>query len=49
MGFHVARLAEERNVYMLLVVEPEGKRQLGRRRHRMMSDMDWIDVAEDRV
>jgi hypothetical protein len=34
---HVARIGEKRNVYMLLVGKPEGKRQLGRPRRR------WID------
>jgi hypothetical protein len=34
---HVARMGEKRNVYRLLVGKPEGKRPLGRRRHR------WID------
>jgi hypothetical protein len=29
---HVARMAEKRNVYMLLVGKPEGKRPLGRPR-----------------
>jgi hypothetical protein len=34
---HVARMGEKRNVYMLLVGKPEGKRPLGRPRHK------WID------
>jgi hypothetical protein len=34
---HVAQMGEKRNVYRLLVGKPEGKRPLGRRRHR------WID------
>jgi hypothetical protein len=34
---HVTRMGEERNVYRLLVGKPEGKRPLGRPRHR------WID------
>jgi hypothetical protein len=34
---HVARMGEKRNVYMLLVGKPEGKRPLGRPRRR------WID------
>jgi hypothetical protein len=34
---HVARMGEERNVYRLLVGNPEGKRPLGRPRHR------WVD------
>jgi hypothetical protein len=31
---HVARMEEERKVYRVLVGRPEGKRPLGRRRHR---------------
>jgi hypothetical protein len=34
---HVARIGEKRIVYRLLVGKPEGKRPLGRPRHR------WID------
>jgi hypothetical protein len=34
---HVAQMGEKRNVYWLLVGKPEGKRSLGRPRHR------WID------
>jgi hypothetical protein len=34
---HVERMEEKRNAYMLLVGKPEGKRQLGRERHR------WVD------
>jgi hypothetical protein len=34
---HVARMGEKRNVYMLLVGKPEGKRPLGRPRR------SWID------
>jgi hypothetical protein len=34
---HVARMGEKRNVCRLLVGKPEGKRPLGRPRHR------WID------
>jgi hypothetical protein len=33
----VVRMGEKRNVYRLLVGKPEGKRPLGRLRHR------WID------
>ena len=47
-------------VYRVLVGKPEGKRPLGRPRHRWednikmdlrdveVGDMDWIDVAQDR-
>jgi len=31
---HVARMGEERGVYRVLVGKPEGKRPLGRPRHR---------------
>jgi hypothetical protein len=34
---HVARVEEKRKVYRLLVGRPEGKRPLGRPRHR------WVD------
>jgi hypothetical protein len=34
---HVARMGERRNAYGLLVGKPEGKRPLGRPRHR------WVD------
>jgi hypothetical protein len=31
---HVAHMGEERNVYKVLMEKPEGKRPLGRSRHR---------------
>jgi hypothetical protein len=34
---HVARMREKRNSYRLLVEKPEGKRQLGRPRHRRLN------------
>ena len=34
---HVARVGEERGVYRVLVGKPEGKRPLGRPRHK------WVD------
>jgi len=34
---HVARMGEERGVYRVLVGKPEGRRRLGRPRHR------WVD------
>ena len=34
---HVARMGEERRVYMVLVGKPEGRRPLGRPRRR------WVD------
>jgi hypothetical protein len=57
---HVARMGEKRNVYRLLVGKPEGKRPLGKPRHRWinnikidllgirLSDVDWIGLAQDR-
>ena len=37
---HVARMSEERGVYRVLVGKPEGRRQLGRPRHR------WVDIIK---
>jgi hypothetical protein len=34
---HVARMGEKRNAYRIKVGKPEGKRPLGRPRHR------WVD------
>ena len=57
---HVACKGERRGIYRVLVGTPEGKRPLGRPRHRweenIMMDlqelgcgaMDWIEVAQDR-
>jgi hypothetical protein len=57
---HVARMVERRSAYRLLVGKPEGKRPLGRPRHRWMDnirmefvvvewgDVDWIGLARDR-
>jgi hypothetical protein len=57
---HVARLGESRCVYRVLEGKPEGKRPLGRPRHRWEDNikmdlqdvrcggMDWIDLAQDR-
>jgi len=51
-------LGEERGVYRVLVGKPEGKRPLGRSRHRWVDNMDlqevrggymdWIGLAQDR-
>jgi hypothetical protein len=53
-------MGEKRNVYRLLVRKPEGKRPLGRPRHRWVNnirmdlgevgwgDMNWIGLAKDR-
>jgi hypothetical protein len=57
---HVARIAEKRNAYRLLVEKPEGRRPLGRPRRRWVDnvridlvemgwgDVDWIGLAQDR-
>jgi len=57
---HVARVGERRDIHRVLVGKPEGKRPLGRSRHRwegnIMMDlqevecggMDWIELAQDR-
>jgi len=57
---HVARMDEEREVYRLLVGKLEGRRPLGRPRHRWVDNirmdlqevgcgfMDWIGLAQDR-
>jgi hypothetical protein len=42
---HVARMGEKRNVYMLLVGNPEGKRPLGRPRRRWVDNIR-IDLEE---
>jgi hypothetical protein len=53
-------MGKKRNVYRLLVGKPEGKRPLGRPRHRWIynikmdlleigvSVVDWIGLAQDR-
>jgi hypothetical protein len=53
-------MGEKRNVYRLLVGEPEGKRPLGRTRHGWVNNikmdlletrlggLGWIGVAQDR-
>jgi hypothetical protein len=57
---HVVQMGEERGVYRILVGKPEGKRPLGRRRHRWEDNiridlqevgcwgMDWIGLTQDR-
>jgi len=57
---HVACMGERRGLYRVLVGKPEGKRPLGRPRHRWKDNikmgiqevecggMDWIDLAQDR-
>jgi hypothetical protein len=53
-------MGEKKNVYRLLVGKPEGKRLLGRPRHRWidnikmdlletgLSVVDWVGLAQDR-
>jgi len=57
---HVARMGEERRVYRVIVGKLEGRRPLGRPRHRWVNNirndlqevgcgyMDWIGLAHDR-
>jgi len=57
---HVARMGEGRGMYRVLVGKPDGKRPLGRPRHRWEDNikmdhqevgcggMDWIELARDR-
>jgi hypothetical protein len=48
-------MGKKRNVYRLLVGKPEGKRPLGRPRHRWINNLleiglnivDWIGLAHD--
>jgi hypothetical protein len=57
---HVARMRAKRNTYGILVRKPEGKRLLGRPRHRWVDNIkidireigwdgvDWMKLAQDR-
>jgi len=56
---HVTRMGEGRGVYKVLMGKPEGKRPLGRPKHRWDDNikmdlqegcggMDWIELAQDR-
>ena len=57
---HVAHMGEERGAYRVLVGKTEGKRPLGRSRHRCVGNIrmdlqemgcgyvDWIGLAQDR-
>jgi hypothetical protein len=59
-GGHVARMGERRGVYRFMVGKPEGKRPLGRPRHRWEDNIkmdlqavgcggiDWIELAQYR-
>ena len=54
------RMVDTRSLYRVLVAKPDGKRPLGKSRHRWEDDMkvdlqelglggiDWIDLAQDR-
>jgi hypothetical protein len=58
---HVAHVGEGRRVYRVLIGRPEGKRPLGRPRHRWENNMkmdlreigidgaNWIQLAQDQV
>ena len=60
MGRICSTMEQSRNAYRVLVGKPEGKRPLGRPRHRWENNInmdlrevgcvpgDWIDFAEDR-
>jgi hypothetical protein len=57
---HLARMGEKRKAYRLLVGKPEGRRPLGRSKHRWLGnirmdlvevgwgDVDWIGLPQDR-
>jgi len=57
---HVAHMGDERGAYRVLVGKPEGKRPLGRPKHRLLDNirtglqevgcgyMDWIGLAQNR-
>jgi len=57
---HVARMGERRSLYRVLVGKPEGKRPIGRSKHRWEDNikmdlqevgcggMEWIELAQDR-
>jgi hypothetical protein len=57
---HVARMGEGKGVYRVLVGKPEGKRPLGRPRHRWEDNIkldlrevgwgcrEWMELAQDR-
>jgi hypothetical protein len=57
---YVERIGERRGLYRVLVGKPEGKKLLGRPRHRWVGNitidlqevrcesMDWVDLAKDR-
>jgi hypothetical protein len=42
---HVARMGQKRNAYRLLVGKSEGKRPLGRPKHRLVDNI-WMDLGQ---
>jgi hypothetical protein len=48
---HAARMGEKRNVYMLFIRKPEGKRQPGRTRRKWVDNikMDFGEIGWDGV
>jgi hypothetical protein len=56
---HVARVGDNRNAYRILVVNPEGKKPLGRPRRRQVDNIkmdlrgigwdgrDWIELSQN--
>ena len=60
LGWHVARMGEERGVYRVFLGKLEGKTPLGRPRRRWVNNirmdiqevgcgyMDWIGLTQDR-
>ena len=59
-AMHVSRMEEGRGVHTVLVGKPEGKRPLGKQRHRWEDNIkmdleevgrgcgDWMELAQDR-
>jgi hypothetical protein len=57
---HVARMDKKRDAYRILVEKPEGRRPLGRPRHRWVDNIkidlgeigrdgvEWVNLAQDR-
>jgi hypothetical protein len=51
MGRACSTIGAKRNAHRILVGKPEGKRPLGRTRHRHVDNrdgMDWINLDQDR-
>jgi hypothetical protein len=45
---HVARIGDRNGAYKVLVQRPEGKRSLGRPRHRWEANIKWVFKKLDR-